>query len=223
MLERLLVTTRVITRAGDKAGAYRMRNIPTLPPLGSAGGPRVRPRAGAAGSWGRARVSEPMATTPAVTPVPVPQAAAAEPGRRNPAIATHSGGAAGEEMRERECEQVAAAKVARGEILQPNAAGPAPGRRLWRGPAGWKWPWRRTPGAQGPAQQMELPLRRREALAEVKVVRNDLRDADEELWGQRGKASSGGDSGPRAWLTGLRALQRWFDGWVARLAGSRQG
>lgn len=82
------------------------------------------------------------------------------------------------------------------------------GVRKW----GWSF-WRRRGGWAGPggrgAWQMELPLAREEALAQVRVVRNDFRD----------------EGGAR-----VRGLGRWFrkvrrllDGLALRLAGGTGG
>lgn len=220
MLERLLVTTRVITRADDRAGAYRMRNVPTLPSLGPAGGPRVRTRPGAGGSGARPGGFEAVATTPGMNQERERPGASGESNRQGPVSADPARGAAADEMPE-SAFRGATLSTARVEIVA--GAGPevAPGWLGRRGLRGWKWPWTKAVRAQGPTQQMELPLRGREV--ELKVVRNDLRDADEEIWGRGTKAGVAGNAGLRAWLAGLRALQRWFDGWVERLAGSRQG
>ena len=93
------------------------------------------------------------------------------------------------------------------------------GWRRWLGKL-----WRRPRSGTGhPATQMELPLRRVEALAEVKVVRNDLRDADEELWGLAARPPRvAGGAGPGRWWAGLRMVRQWFDRLVTRWAGGRQ-
>lgn len=222
MLERLLVTTRVITRADDRAGAYRVRNVPTLPSLGPASGPRLRTRPAVGGSWAGPGTIGPVATPPVMNRERDRQDLSGESNPQSPMSADFARTAAAEETQEH---------ALRGATLSPARVETVPGARPevalgWlrrRGLRGWNWPWTRAVRAQGPAQQMELPLRGREVLVEVRVVRNDLRDADEEVWGRGAKAGAAGNAGPRAWLTGLRALQRWFDGWVERLAGSRQG
>lgn len=92
-----------------------------------------------------------------------------------------------------------------------------------RGGGWWSWlgRWGRRKGG-GEVTQMELPLRREEALSRVRVVRNDFREAEEE-----GGGTAGGGS-RRGWVVGLmgRGLQwvrRWLDGLAFRLAGESRG
>ena len=221
MLEQLLATTRVVRRVGDRAGAYRMREIPALPPLGAGAGPRFRPGAGARTQMARAarERSGELGFSNSVPGVPTGSAAEACVAALSSAelvsgqqVGPRAGMAGGS----------LAAEGARACGVEPGSVRSSGAKVGWRRWLGKLW---RRPGSETgqPATQMELPLRRVEALAEVKVVRNDLRDADEELWGLTARpARAAGGSGRGGWWAGLRAMRQWFDGLVTRWAGGRQ-
>ncbi|MGA4644536.1 hypothetical protein [Limisphaera sp. 4302-co] len=108
------------------------------------------------------------------------------------------------------------AGAARGEDGRGVAeAGPGLGwSSVGQGVRRWGWIfWRRRGGWAAPggraAWQMELPLAREEALAQVRVVRNDFRDEG----GARVR-------GPWRWF---RKLRRLLDGLALRLAGGTGG
>ena len=221
MLEQLLATTRVVRRVGDRAGAYRMREIPALPPLGAGAGPRFRPGAGARtqmaeAAMGRFGESGFSNSVPGVLSGSVKEACMSALSSTALVSGQQVGPRAGMAGGSLAAEGARACGVEPGSM---RSSGAKVGWRRWLGKL-----WRRPGSETGqPATQMELPLRRVEALAEVKVVRNDLRDADEELWGLTARpARAAGGSGRGGWWAGLRAMRQWFDGLVTRWAGGRQ-
>ncbi|MCS7089344.1 MAG: hypothetical protein RMN51_06305 [Verrucomicrobiota bacterium] len=203
VLGRLLLATGAVRRVSGRESAYRLRNQLPWPAFSAEAGPRIRSRPGSEGAFGAGPVNR-LATDS------VDQAGNE---RRGPLGRSHQVSVKSPRLDRAAENRDSNNPGSLGFIRSAMGAG---GRLVrcaetWVGARRW-WCWEAR-------EQMELPLRREAALARVQVLRNDLRDTEEEIRTVGGNIQGLQRRGLTVAGGALRRLRQLLDALALRLAG----